>query len=151
MRRADIFYLGLGLLAVFCGLWTTSSLTEYWGRFVLRINDLPHAYAISNLAQVGSPSFRLCCSSSDLLLSVRLSQHGALVNYFQTSTCDCELPSVELPCGVVCADCCGALPARTDMVYGFKVTRGRAAVLVLAAVFALFNTLVIMTAKRIIA
>jgi hypothetical protein len=33
---ADIFYVGLGLLAIFCGLWTTSSLTEYWQRFIYR-------------------------------------------------------------------------------------------------------------------
>jgi hypothetical protein len=44
----DLFYGGLGLAAVYCGLWTTASLTSYWFKFVERINDIGHKISIAS-------------------------------------------------------------------------------------------------------
>jgi hypothetical protein len=37
----DIFFVALGVLAMYGSLWVTSNLTNYWLRFVQRINELP--------------------------------------------------------------------------------------------------------------
>lgn len=57
----DAFFMGLGLVAMYGSLWVTSNLTNYWLRFVQRINELPQ------------------------FLLTHPAAHSGLVNYFKTA------------------------------------------------------------------
>ena len=57
----DAFFFGLGLVAMYGSLWVTSNLTNYWRRFVQRINELPQ------------------------FLLTHPAAHNGLVNYFKTA------------------------------------------------------------------
>ena len=57
----DVFFVVLGVVAIYGSLWVTANLTNYWLRFVQRINELPQ------------------------FLLTHPAAHAGLVNYFKTA------------------------------------------------------------------
>jgi hypothetical protein len=49
-RVQDIFFVGLGLVALNGGLWITSGLSRYFNFFISKINDLGHLVSIADPA-----------------------------------------------------------------------------------------------------
>ena len=44
----DVFFVVLGVVAIYGSLWVTANLTNYWLRFVQRINELPHTHSAAH-------------------------------------------------------------------------------------------------------
>ena len=53
----DLFFICLGMVAMYGSLWVTSSLTNYWLRFVQRINELPQFLLTHPAAHSGLVSY----------------------------------------------------------------------------------------------